>query len=269
MDPVTGALFSGGLKLLGGLFGSKKKTPTPRENLLSQAQGAREAADKYGFNPLTMLQYGQTSGAMGGGGGAPLASTELLMGALDDFTDAFSGEAAQRAEANRLELELGKIKLEQLRAGGVQARLSAASAVGDGASPLGPRAATVGTSNRAGYTPLSFSTQTDLAPGFDIKTGGINRTSGLMAVNNALTRGDVWMPGDGSEPWGFDEVLTALAVGAPQVVYNWWSDFRPSNPEKKVIEEFKRGETALESGPRDYSTDKGKSPDWWKQQFPF
>ena len=51
----------GAAKVIGGLFGlgkKKKKDPTPRDNLLSQAQGARDAADKYGFNPLTMLQYG-------------------------------------------------------------------------------------------------------------------------------------------------------------------------------------------------------------------
>ena len=34
-----------------GLFSKKKKDPTPKDNLLSQAKGARQAADQYGFNP--------------------------------------------------------------------------------------------------------------------------------------------------------------------------------------------------------------------------
>lgn len=141
MDP---SLILGGVKLLGGLFG-RKSNPTPASNLLSQAQGAREAADKYGFNPLTMLQYGQTGGAMGGS--APLASAELLSSGLSDITDVVTGEKARRDASNRLELELGKLKLEQLRAGGIQVQPSAVGSVGIGVSPLGRRAATVGYGN--------------------------------------------------------------------------------------------------------------------------
>lgn len=143
MDPVTGALISGGIKLLGGLFGGGKKSPTPAQNMLSQAQGAREASDKYGFNPLTMLQYGQPGGAMGGGGAPPLASAELLTGALLDVADAASGEASRRAASNQLEQDLGQLKLDQLRSGVLAVAPSATATVGDGLPVLGRRAATV------------------------------------------------------------------------------------------------------------------------------
>lgn len=132
IDPVTAQLIIGGMKLVGGLFGKKKADPTPADNLMSQAQGARDAAAKYGFNPLTMLQYGQTGGAMGGGGAPPLASTELLMGGLADIGDVLSGDKAQRVAANKLQTELGQIKLDQLRA-------SAATKVGAGSPALGRR----------------------------------------------------------------------------------------------------------------------------------
>ncbi len=111
--------------------------------MMSQAQGARQAAEKYGFNPLTMLQYGQPGGSMGGGA-APLASAELLTGALSDMTDALTGDAKRRDAANQLEMDLGRLKLEQLRATGLQVQPSAVANVGQGLPPLGRRAAAVG-----------------------------------------------------------------------------------------------------------------------------
>jgi hypothetical protein len=143
MDPVTGGLIKAGIGLLGGLFGKKKKDPTPRDNLLSQAQGAREAGEKYGFNPLTMLQYGQTAGAMGGGGSPPLASNQLILGAIEDVADVASGEAARRRSAQDLEMDLAQIKLDQLRGGVLAVAPSATSTVGSGPSVLGRRAATI------------------------------------------------------------------------------------------------------------------------------
>lgn len=140
MDPVTGGLISGGIKLLGGLFGGKKKSPTPAQNMLSQAKGARQAAEKYGFNPLTMLQYGQPGGAMGAGGAPPLASSDLILGAMQDVSDVLTGETARRAEANKLELELGRRKIEAM-SGLLAVAPSAAATVGEGLPTIGRRAA--------------------------------------------------------------------------------------------------------------------------------
>lgn len=135
-------------KVLGGLFGKKKKDPTPAQNIVSQAQGAREAADKYGFNPLTMLQYGQPGGAMGGGGGgpSPLASIQMLTDGLTGLDDVISGDAARRRAADQLNLDLAQLKLDQARSG---VALSAPGyAVNQfGPSPLGVRPVTVQQSN--------------------------------------------------------------------------------------------------------------------------
>lgn len=162
MDPlITGGLLKIGGSLLGGLFGRKKKAPTPAQNILSQAEGARAAAEKYGFNPLTMLQYGNPSGAMGAGSdGPPLASLDLLTGALQDFAAVATGEAAQDRALKQAEIDLRKIEAERLRSGVVSlpgyasSAPVAANAVGQGPSPLGGNTLTVPT--YAGMDARSF-----------------------------------------------------------------------------------------------------------------
>ena len=126
MDPLVlsgvGSVLSG----LGGLFGKKKKDPTPAQNILSQAQGVREAAEQYGFNPLTLLQYGQPGGALAGSGGPPpLASIQLLADGLGQLTPEAQADAKRQREADQLNLDLAKLKLEQARSGVIVAPQSA------------------------------------------------------------------------------------------------------------------------------------------------
>lgn len=219
-----GAALSGGASLLGGLFGEgglfgpKKKDTSPAANLLSQAKGARMAAEQYGFNPLTMLQYGQTAGSMSSGGGAPLASIDLISGGLRDLGDVFSGEAARKRAADQLQLDLAQLKLDQLRSGVIAVAPSASAAVGDGLPPLGRRAAAI-TSN-AGQKAAPFGQAAfDLAPGRELQVQPTSNASGVFQLENPGTAGPVWVPGD-SEPWGIDELATAVLVGAPQALYN-------------------------------------------------
>jgi len=55
---MIGALIGAGASLLGGILG-KPKEKSARTNsydgIMGQAQGARDASEKYGFNPLTLL----------------------------------------------------------------------------------------------------------------------------------------------------------------------------------------------------------------------
>lgn len=134
----VGSILSG----VGGLFG-KKKSASPASNIISQAKGARQAAERYGFNPLTMLQYGQPGGALGGGSsGPPLASFEMISAGLDALSPEAREERAIKREADQLNLDLAKLKLEQARSGVAYAPGSAAGAIGGG-SPLGRTAVTV------------------------------------------------------------------------------------------------------------------------------
>lgn len=205
--------------ILGGLFGKKKKDPTPAQNILSQAQGARQAADQYGFNPLTMLQYGNPGGAIGGGGEPPLASSLLLSGALDPLVDEISGEAAQQREANQLALDLARIKLDQARSG------VALMDAGTGPQTLGQRparAAAVNGNLQEPFTTAGATPGTALSPGRIGQEEPVLNSSGFWEMNNAFTGGDVAIYGEGPEG-GIDEVVIAAMQAAPQIAGNWAS----------------------------------------------
>lgn len=122
---------------IGSLFG-KGKTSDPRSNIHSAAKGAREAAAKYGFNPLTLLQYG--SNGFGGttqGAAPPLASIDMITGGLRDINDVVSGDAERRRQADELKMDLAKLEMEKLRAGIVAVGQSGAASVGGGAPTFG------------------------------------------------------------------------------------------------------------------------------------
>lgn len=231
MGPVAGALVSGGLKLLGGLFGGGKKSPTPRKNMLSQAQGAREAAEQYGFNPLTMLQYGQPGGAMGAGGAPPLASSDLILGAMQDVSDVLTGETARRDAANKLELELGRRKIEAM-SGLLAVAPSAAATVGDGLPTIGRRAAMAVTPSTQLRFPQVFNDQVSLQAGPD---GGVaspaprlDRGSGAFVNGWRLDSAPGWSPASVFEN-DYGDVGQAVYGLAKIPVDIAWSVTKPFN----------------------------------------
>lgn len=239
---------------LAGMFKKKPKAVTPRKNLLSQAQGVREAAERYGFNPLTLLQYGQTGASTGpAGGAAPLASAQILTEGLRGLDDVLSGDAARRRAADQLEIDLARLKLDQARSGVIFAPAPSASAAIGGSAALGQRPSVhaqiagavpvrrSGISNprsrsAAGSAPVSVPDgdpvpngkpvppgESPYAPGFKIKKDEIVRSPGVFEIQNRATGGlPVTIPGEG-EPWGVDELATAVVVGAPQVADNFLS----------------------------------------------
>lgn len=128
---------------LGSLFG-KKKQPNAADNIDLQALGARRAAEKYGFNPLTLLQYGQPGGSLATASDVPpLASIEFIADAISGIEKEINGDAERQRQADQLNLELARLKLEQARSGVVVGPPSAAQSAGQGPSPLGRTAVTV------------------------------------------------------------------------------------------------------------------------------
>lgn len=128
MDPT---IVAGGLKLAGGLLG-RKKSMTPGQSIQSSARGARAAAEKYGFNALTLLQQSNlTAGAGMDMGTPPLASLAVL----GDIVEETWGKTAQdkdvAREHNELQNEL--LRLEVDRARGAMRAVEAASYAGGGA----------------------------------------------------------------------------------------------------------------------------------------
>lgn len=222
MDPAT-VLAVG--KIVGGLFGGKKsqKTNSPAENLVSQAKGARWAAKEYGFNPLTMLQFGQTGGSMASGGGAPpLASIDLITSGLHDLNDVVSGDAARRRAADELELDLARVKLDQLRSGVISVPVNAADNIGSAPAAFGRRAGSVAVPSGTVHTrPFSMG-ENPIAPGRKTDVDPVTNTSGVIEIENALTPlGPITIPGDGGEPWGVDEQLGVALSGTHQVAGQW------------------------------------------------
>lgn len=197
---------------LGGLFGSKKKKdPTPRENILSQAQGARDASDKYGFNPLTMLQYGQPGGAIvGGGGPAPLASIDLITGGLKDINDVVSGDAARRRAADQLEVDLAQVKIDQAKK---QMALDHTRAAQMASSPLGRRAVTAhgAPHARIASPPMGRPVAKPTYLGRDVDVEDVPSTAGVAVLDTPLLPQAYVVPATGAD--GLDEMASAgLAI---------------------------------------------------------
>lgn len=235
MDPLTlggiGSILGG----LGGLFGSKKpKKVDIADNIRDQAWGARQAADKFGFNPLTMLQYGNPAGAgfVPQGGTPPLASIAAITGGLADINDVTSGDKARRDAAEELQNDLLRVQIDKLRSGVVASPVAATAvqSVSPIPSPLGRRADVQATRTTAA-APAKFSQGENIfAPGRKEDIAPLVNSPGAFEIENAMTPyGSITLPGEG-EPWGFDEGLTAVAFGAPQLV--WQAG-------KKAIDEIK------------------------------
>ncbi|HMM08332.1 MAG TPA: hypothetical protein PKA35_04330 [Paracoccus solventivorans] len=208
---------------IGSLFKKKKKAPTPRDNIMSQAQGARDAAAKYGFNPLTLLQYGQPAGAMGvsDGGAPPLASIDLISGALHDVNDIVSGDAARRRAADQLELDLAKVKIDQAKS---QIALDNAR-LGQMLSEatFGRRAATAHGAPHARVAPPLMA-----GPylGRDVDVEKVPSTGGVAVLDTPLLDQPYVLPATGAD--GLDELGAAGAA----IAYQGQQDWRESMAER-------------------------------------
>ena len=110
MDPVTGGLISGGLKLLGGLFGRKKQS-----NIVDYAK-LRDKAIEGGFNPLTALRNGGAAGFTQTTLPA-LSSGEVLADALGSGLDTYYNrqQVNRDIERDALEKAIMREELDQLQ----------------------------------------------------------------------------------------------------------------------------------------------------------
>ena len=217
-----------------GLVSKSKGAPSARENTVKLAQGARQASERYGFNPLTMLGAGASMGGGGGGGGAPpLASIQLLTEGLQSVDDVISGDADRRRQADQLQLDLAKVQLEQARSGVIASGSTAADSVGGSLSPLGAPRGTYA-QNTARAVPARYSAassvakpkgkfsqgENPVAPGRKDDVAPLTNSPGVFEIENDWTGGKpITLPGEG-EPWGIDELATAAVFGLPQMGWN-------------------------------------------------
>lgn len=199
------------------LFGANKARQQAKGDAFNKFADLRDAAINGGFNPLTALQ------ATGGAGfGAyptsapPLASVELLTGGLQKGMDEVTGVADQRRAADRLNLDMAQLRLDQARSGVVAyAPRSAAGRVGSGVSPLGKSAVTVATT--AAQPRLVMGPP---APVRKTEIKDIPNESGWSAVENESTYGPIWMPTVNDEMLDIATAPIAALYGAPQYLKN-------------------------------------------------
>lgn len=228
---VWPALIGAGGAILGGLLNKPKVTSSrtnTRGGIMGQAQGAREAAEKYGFNPLTLLGASSTIGPSQSAGymGSAIADASLLLAdGLSKQKKRVGKESQLEAQNRKLSEQVKNLTLRP-KVGGIYAQRqsvpSTRAALGrsDNASVVATPPVvgqstgdTPDTGGPFGLTPNS------IAPGRDVDVMTLPNSPGVFEVENSLTGGSVTIPGD-SEPWGIDELLTAAIVGGPQVVYN-------------------------------------------------
>jgi hypothetical protein len=174
-------------------------------------QGIRANAEEAGFNPLTVLTSGRSFGA----GYAPVFGNEYaaLGQGLDDF---FAGREAEKIQRSELVQENQRLKdLVQ------KTRLAPPVPGIYGDRTGGQRNA----SSKNAVPPvaggLSNGSTGWVAPGRDGDVTPYSSGPGLTEISNAGTDflgGPIVLPGADGEPWGIDEVLTAVVVGAPQLL---------------------------------------------------
>ena len=229
MDPT---IIAGGLKLLGGLLGSKKKSMSPQQSIMSTAAGARQAAKKYGFNALTLLAGSNaTAGAGIDMGTPPLASLSVLG---DLVEDQFGDDAKTRREHNQLQNELLRLEVDRARSLSV---VAPPTAVG-GASLTGGRAATQPVSAGVASNPFSMDV---LTADREVRQTPTEDISGFMKVRNAWTDGDgFWVPGSDGEPLDIWQVPVVAGSWAASEAWELgskvgaWLRDSPSSPIRRT-----------------------------------
>ena len=208
-----------------GIFGANKARRQAKADAANKFIDLRAAAEAGGFNPLTALE------ATGGGGfGAypssapPLASVELLTGAVQDGIDEIDGTAAMRRAKDRLELDLAKLRLDQARSGvAVYEPRRAVSSVGSVRAPVGGSPPVTVATNAAFswpdfYMPGLSDMWANLGGNREVVRKPTENLGMMMQIENQFTPfGPIWVPGSDGEVMGWDEVLVSTAVGAPQV----------------------------------------------------
>ena len=245
MEPLTA--LSTGVSILGGLFGLKKQKPLSVGTIIGQtaagvegqAKGAREAGEKYGFNPLTLLGLGGAGVGSLAAAGPPLASFDMISGGLRSLAEERSGESEQRRVRAGFENDMLKLEIDRLKGGG-----SVRAGVGSVRSVSGRN---IAVGNKSVLPPLAINPDLGMTPskmtaGRDVQVMRTANTGGFFDMENNWSRGPLSILGD-SEPWGFDEMLGAVPQVLPQLAINYgkslgqWLATSDSSPFQK--EKFK------------------------------
>jgi hypothetical protein len=230
--PVGAAIAAGG-KLLGGILGNrraKKAAAQARaqalQDTLNRGVYAREAAERGGFNPLTMLGVGggvvagSGSGYGYDGGAAPLASA--LSSAVDIIADEISPETQERREFNKLLTELTRLELDKARA--LAPVYAAGASFATSGALTGGRAAVQATQAGQSYTAAGRPAVEVYNPDRQsVEVGGIaikpdKGWSDAQEIEDRYGDAVSWLYGIGVATADFIQTNRSEAVGGPQPV---------------------------------------------------
>lgn len=236
MFGLVSGLVGAGLSFIGGKKNRKSQERIhAREQYLNSPQGIRDEAEKAGFNPLTVMNSGRQFGA----GYAPQFGNEYaaLGQGLADAATGYEQLQIQRAE---LELETQRLK-----------ELQKATAMGPKVAGIyGPRnggnnkngsrsvSGRSGGSRNDGSTSDTIGSMAHLAPDRELEVSPFTSGAGVIELSNKgtdLIGGPIAVPGDDGEPWGFDELLTAVVAGVPQVAMRGGEMMTLGNPYAPMI----------------------------------
>lgn len=224
---MLGAILGAGASILGGVLSKPKRqsaAKNSRDSILGQAEGARLAAEKYGFNPLTLLGV---SSAVG-----PSESANYLGSAIADagliLADGYAKREDKLGKLSQLQQENIKLRKKVQDAtlrpvvGGIYAQrhmtpsLRQSLGVPDAVRP----AVLDDTVSPSAGEPDGVVSVADLRPlptsyGYDARRetdhAPTKSHSGFLTIDNPRFY-PVHVPtGDGDEPLGIDEIPTYLA----------------------------------------------------------
>lgn len=165
---IAGALIGAGGSLLGGIFGRKKPKVDPRQiakQIEGQALGARQAGEKYGFNPLALLGLPVDVGAASSNPaafGRAIADAALTIGENVGNTSRDAENSKLRQANAQLQERVQRLTLRKPVPGVYERNGGAASVSRGGAVSGGRDAGLSGASGEAG--PLRALPQKDDLP---------------------------------------------------------------------------------------------------------
>lgn len=116
-DGFIGSLLGNTLLKVGSsVFLQNKQRRNAVSDALLKGEHIRESAERGGFSPLAFL-YGTQGTGFGNYTRPPLASQELLSGAVQDVVDHFDGTAEAERKETELRNDLLELQVEQARSG--------------------------------------------------------------------------------------------------------------------------------------------------------
>lgn len=204
-----GAVIGGALGLVGSLANNKSsKAAHASDTYNNSPQGIRANAEQAGINPLTVMSSGRSFGA---GYSPTFENAGVHLGnAVQAGFSAFDRQKLQmtqlKKQNNRLQRQMESTTFD----------VKAPSVYERRASNAGPE-----TSVQAVASDHSLGVSSWVAPGRDVEKQPYTTGSGLTEINNRGTFGPLVVPGSDGEPWGIDELATAVVVGVPQYAYKF------------------------------------------------